>query len=237
MINLPGPAFLSDQNGNYCTGQAGVLPSATTITGATTTQTGAMIAAGLGPTGLVTPLALDTQGALSTKQLAWQTIAYVVPGYVSTTTTAGKSMLSVYNAGTNYFRLFGLHATCPPQTNISGALTAVTSSYNAIPFSSYFFSTAHTGGTLVGGVSHDARDTFDANFTCRTGATIAGQAANPVFYWDAAQPSIVPSPSRTDQNAKLIVIPPGTGLTFNCVLAMPTAISFILASAFSQSTT
>lgn len=216
---IPGISVLVDPSGNYGTQTVGAVPATTNASGATTSTYSGVLATGLGPTGLVTPVTVDAVGGLQTRNVLVPTMTFAPINVINTTASSGKSMISVYNASaaTMYQRVIGFWAMCPPQAGTSSGLFG-TSSYTTVGMAAFVFTTAHTGGTVIAGANHDARDAYDTtNFTCRTGATIAGQASSALCVFDAAYSSIYGYAQRQDMAAKLWVIPPSSGITFNCL--------------------
>lgn len=219
---IPGLTVLVDQNGNYGAQTVGQVPATTNSAGATTSTYAGVIASGLSSTGIVIPLTLDAQGGLMTRNILAPTQTYAPTAAVNTTANAGKSMLSVYNASTAtlYQRVLGFWAMCPAQAGVSNGLLS-SSTYTTVGFGVYKFTTAHTGGTVIAGAQHDDRDNYDtSNFTCRTGATIAGQSSAALCVFDAAASSTYGYGQRQDIGAKLWVMAPGQGITINCLSAV-----------------
>lgn len=217
MSFLPGLSTLVDSNGNYLASTVGAAPPTTNALGNTTSKVAAVLQGCIGPTGLVVAQSCDASGASVTRSPLDVTMAFSPATQVNTGTTAGKSMLSLYNAGTYYQRVLGFEAMCPPQAGVTGGLLTTTSSYTTIGVGVYKMTSAHSGGTLIAGAIHDTRDTYDSNFTCRTGATISNQAANPLYVFDAANSAINAYGRREDATAKLWTMAPNEGITFNCL--------------------
>lgn len=240
MSFLPGLSTVVDQQGNFIACTLGQLPPTTNAVGATTTTQAALLQAGLDPTGKVQPVNLDASGGLITRPMIVPTIAFSPVSPVNTGSSAGKSMLSVYNASSNmYQRILGFEAMCPPQAGISGGLLSTNSTYTTVAMTACRFTTPHTGGSSVVGVCHDSRDTgnYDTNLTCRVGATISGSQTAPLYTFDAANSATAAYGRREDVFAKVWTIGPAEGLTFNCVSAVGgSGINFYLRIVLMQNT-
>lgn len=182
------------------------------------------------------PHSVNTTGNLVTAPLFMNTFSAVGLN-VATGVTNGKSLISIFNAGTNYLRLASLFAVCPPQLVVTGALTAVQQTYNAVLVGGYRFTTAHTGGTLATLTGYDPADTVDTNITVRTLATIGGEAAAPLFVGDAAYNAAVSFMNRDDEVSKLLVIAPSTGFHFRLIAAPSGSVNFQFRLVLTQSAT
>ncbi|RYF12807.1 MAG: hypothetical protein EOO40_00305 [Deltaproteobacteria bacterium] len=189
-------------------------------------------------TGLPVPFAVDATGATVIRNALAATIAYSPTTAVSTTANAGKHMLSVYNASTTmYQRVLGFYAMCPPQAAVSGGLLGTNSTYTTVGMATYRFTTAHTGGTLLTGVQHDTRDTYDSGFTCRVGATITGTLSQSLYTFDAANSALASYGHREDAGVKVWTMAPGEGITFQCISAVGgSGVNFYLRIVCAQNT-
>jgi hypothetical protein len=91
------------------------------------------------------------------------------------TIAQNKSMLSIVNAGGSPVRLrIRQLKIVNAQTT---AVTGVVANFNL------FRITGHSGGTLITPLSADTSDVIEASVTVRTGATVAGEAANALMRW------------------------------------------------------
>jgi hypothetical protein len=223
MSFLPGLSTIVDAAGNFIACTIGQVPPTTNAVGASTTTQAAILQAGLDPNGKVQPINIDASGGLVTRPMNVPTIAYSPASAVSTGASSGKSMMSVYNASTTmYQRILGFEAMCPPQAGVSGGLFSTSSTYTTVAMTACRFTGAHTAGTVITGVVHDSRDasTYDANLTCRVGATIPATQTAPLYTFDAANSATAAYGRREDVFAKVWTIGPGEGLSINCITAV-----------------
>lgn len=91
------------------------------------------------------------------------------------TIAQNKSMLSIVNAGGSPVRI-----RIRQLKIINAQTTAVT---GAVAEFRMLRITGHSAGTLITPLAADSLDTIDASVTVRTGATVAGEAANPLVRW------------------------------------------------------
>jgi hypothetical protein len=183
-----------------------------------------------------TPFQVDATGAGITRNMLAPTIAYSPTVQVGTGTTAGKNMMSVFNASTTlYQRVLGFYAMCPPQAAVSGGLLQTNTSYTTVGFG-VFKITGHSGGTLVAGALHDTRDTYDTAFTCRTASTVTGISTACLYAFDAAYSSVRGYGQREDVGSKIWTMAPGEGITFQSLTALSSSVNFYLRVVCSQNT-
>jgi hypothetical protein len=182
------------------------------------------------------PYAIDATGAAITRNALAITSTFAPTAQVNTGSSSGKSMFSIYNGSTSMvLRLLSAYLMCPPQQAVSGGLLSTTTSYTTVGMSIQRFSGAHTGGTLVAGVSHDSRDTLDTGVTCRTGATISGLSAASLRVFDAAYSSIVGYGHREDVGVKVWTMQPGEGLSCQVLSAVGgSGINFYITAVVAQ---
>ena len=167
------------------------------------------------------PFQVDATGAGVVRNALAATIAFSPTAQVNTTANAGKNMLSVYNGSTTLVqRVLGFYMMCPPQAAVSGGLLGTSTTYTTVGMATYRFTTAHTGGTLLTGVLHDTRDSYDSNFTCRVGATVSGTLSQSLYTFDAANSALAAYGHREDSGVKVWTLQPGEGLTFQCISAV-----------------
>lgn len=177
-----------------------------------------------------TPFQVDATGAGVVRQALAPTFS--ASATATTGTSAGKSIISFFNAGPMTQRLMALFTMCPPQlvtSGSSGLLGGSTSTnYTQIGFATYR-TTGHSGGTLAVPVAHDPADTLDTGLTVRVnGATVTGEGANSLGTWDAAYDAEYNPVARIDQNIKALTMPPGTGIHVKCISALSSSVLFYL---------
>lgn len=168
-----------------------------------------------------TPLSLDPNGSTTVNRVFLTTVAYSPATQINTTANSGKSMISVLNGSTTvYQRVTSCEFMCPPQAGLSNGLLS-SSTYTTVGMGCYKM-TGHSAGTVLPGALHDTRGTIDSNLTCRTGATITGQASAPLYCFDAANSATQPYGHREDDYAQLWTLAPGEGITFQCLSSVGT---------------
>jgi len=234
MTNL---SLLVDASGNPCAGTFGsALPTAN-IAGASTGKSAGLPIGGLAPSGQLTALAVDADGAVITHNGASLTAIATSQSTVATGTASGKVMISAFNASaTSWMRLIGIFMECPPQVNTSGGLLGTSTSYMQVPFGIYRI-TGHTGGTLLTPMCLDPSDdaSLDGAYTVRTGATVTGKAANASLIWDAAYDGSANIGTRPDLSAKLWTMPPGYGLAVILTQSLAGSVPFFVSMTCTQS--
>lgn len=184
------------------------------------------------------PFQVDATGAGVVRQSLAATFA--TNAQAVTGTTAGRSIISFYNAGPMVQRILALYAFCPPQliTSGSGGLlgSSTSTSYTQILFSAYR-TTGHSGGTVATPVAHDPVDTLDTGFSVRVnGAAVTGESATSIMAWDAAYDGTFNVAQRQDQNIKVLTIPPNSGLHVKCLTALSSSVTFLLRIVSAQNT-
>lgn len=225
-------SLLVDQAGNPCAGTFGAPLPTSNILGTSTGVSAGVPLGGINPQGVLTPLAVDAAGSITTRPAQALTHATSSVGVVGTGTSAGKNMLTIMNASTTTTqRIVALFASCPPQVNTQGGLLGIGSgtSYTPIIFGTYRM-TGHSGGTLLAPMTSDPADDglIDPGVSVRAGSTATGVSAAPTFAWDAAYNGAMPIAARLDGSAKLITLPPGAGLCVRNMYALGTNVSFLL---------
>lgn len=233
-----GPNVILDARGVPVGAPVGSPPPLVDAAGNKVAAATSVPISGLNANGNLQMFALDATGALTVRNALAPTWTFCSNAAVSTTTTAGRSMLSIYNASTtNYQRVVSLFANCPPQLGQSGTLLGSSStSYQTIFFGAYRI-TGHTGGTLLTGVAHDALDdaALDVGVcTVRYGATVSGEGAASLYQWDAAYNGRQPVGTRADIGARVWTLPPTSGLHFKCLTTLSTAVGFLMTATLAQ---
>ena len=216
----------SDTSGNLAVG-----PFGQPLVSATGAMAGLSIG-GINPAGRLSPLPIDAYGSVTMRPGVCPTHSSNSVSPVVTGTTAGKNMMSMFNASTTTWqRVAAIIALCPPQINTSGGLLGIGSgtSYTPIYFGIYRI-TGHSGGTSLTPVCADPADdaSLDPGFTVRTGATVTGIAAAPNYTWDAAYNGLIPVGPRPDLCMKVWTMPPGSGLVVRNMSALSTSIGFMM---------
>lgn len=131
--------------------------------------TGATDGTNIGNTG--DALHVAVRSAVPTTDLATFTVLSL-----STASANNKSLISLTNAtGTAVnIKIRSIRVINTQNTAVTGVIADL----------NVYRCTSHSGGTLLTSLTMDTADVLDSNVTARTGATITGEAANPILHLD-----------------------------------------------------
>ena len=188
--------------------------------GATTTQYGNLV---MGRMDMPSPatyqaMSIDMTGALNVHPKSKATFNLI---QTSVTCAAGKSLFSFYNGGSMVIRVQRIWVYSPPQ-NTSGSLLGSSGTTYYPLIAEMRRISGHVKGTSTATPSistSDTADTFDANCTAYSNATLTGAAAAAYHRQDVLTTTTSGQAfwGRSDANAKVLVIRPGEGFSVTCI--------------------